>query len=308
MTLLVDLSPMIQKSYHMKKFTKQESNYSIDSEYSLSGSGIDIVRLMRIFGEESFITGFLGGLSGEYFSNKLENYNLVNKFYRIKDESKLNVRIFSPDGITDLCDREPRVTRDELEGFLDLYMEMVTEEDRIIITGEIPNSVDENTIYNLIIINTDLEKESLLDVTSKKFFLGMEARPRVIFIDKDLLGEFTKLIFASDNEILKVGKGIQERYSEKLIVNLGSKGYMFIENKMCYIVESKLRIDMDGLDNRGLIAGIALGISKNYDMDMILRLGLAFNMAYSLDRQISGIDMAVIKKYMKEVEIIPINN
>ena len=65
---------------------------------------------------------------------------------------------------------------------------------------------------------------------------------------------------------------------------------------------------MGQVDNSGIIAGLALGIARKYDMEMTLRLSQAFSIAYAIEENINRLEMSDVKRFMGRIEIYPINH
>lgn len=310
MILAIDLNPTTYRKYAVDRVSLNEETKAKSLVYSPGGTGITIARLLDIFSENSFITGFLGGTNGEYYHRKLSEIGIMHDFAPIKDETRTTVKLADGEGnLITVLESGPRITREELVRFYELYSKVIDRSDIICASGTLPQGVSNDIYFNLITMANRKEKLFILDVAGEELAEGIDASPYMVIISKQELQSLIKLNLNFENEIIKAGKYILDKGVKVVVINLQERGTIVLGEEKGYRLEMpSLDIDMNMMDNCGILAGIALGINRNYDFEMTLKLGQAFSIAYSKELDMNRIEMSDVKKLMGKIEIYPINH
>ena len=310
MILTIDLNPAIYGRYLVDKIP---SKGNVDAEslfYGPGGNGIKIARLLDIFNEDTLITGFLGGISGEFYHRKLVESGIGHRSISIKDEIRSCVKLIDKDEnkIT-ISGNEPRVTREEMVQFYELYSETIDDCNIIIGSGTLPQGIDTDIYFDLINLANRKEKIFILDGVGEELLKGIDASPYIVIISKEELENLVNLNLNFENEIIKAGKFVLDKGVKILVINLYEKGIIVLETSTGYRLDfPKVDVDMDELDNAGIVAGLALGISRKYDFEMTLKLSQAFSVVYAMEEDINKLEMSDVKRFMGEIDIYPINH
>lgn len=308
MILNLDLNPYIKKTYKVDEISAGQNIKSNFSNYTLGGS-ITIANLLNAFNENSFLTGFLGGLNGERYHQILLSNNLVHEFMQIKDETKLVLEIIdSRDNKISIVEEEIRVTREEVKKFLKLYLNLISNTQIICGTGDtLPLGVPSEIYYELIAIAKENRKKFILQAHGQELKKGIEANPYMVILNKQNLENLTNLDLQYENEIIKASNYILHRGVEFVVICLPNNDILLLGQEKGYRISSNIHDTINNFDLRKITAAFALGINRNYDLDMTSRLAYAFN-AYEISEQASEeIEVSKIKKIMTGVEIYSIN-
>lgn len=310
MILTIDLNPTIDGECIVEKIPLKGNVDSKSLTYGPGGNGIQIARLLDIFNENTLITGFLGGASGEFFHRTLVEIGIGHRVISIKDEIKTRVNIINEDkNKISISGDNPRITREEMVQFYELYSELIDDFNIIIGSGTLPKGIDTDIFFDLINFSNRKEKVFILDVVGEELLKGIYASPYIVILSKLELENLVNSKLDFENEIIKAGRFILDKGVKILVINLKEKGIIVLEKTTGYRLEiPNMDVDMDELDNSGIVSGLALGISRNYDFEMTLRLSQGFSMAYAMEQNISRLEMSDIKRFMGEINLYPINH
>ena len=295
--LTIDLNPTIYGEYLVDEIPSEGSIEGKSLFYGPGGCGIKIARLLR-------------GSNGEFYHKKLVESGISHRVITIKDDTRTCVRIKeeNENKIT-IWGSKPRVTREEMVQFYELYSEMIYDYNIIIGSGTLPQGIDSDLYFNLINLANRKEKIFILDGLVEGLEKIIDASPQIVVIGKKELENLVKLELNFENEIIKAGRFILDKGVKVLIINLYEKGIIVLEESIGYRLDlPEIEMDLKEEDNIGLISGLALGISRKYDFEMTLKLSQAFSLAYSMEEDISRLDMSDIKRLMGEIDIYPINH
>lgn len=310
MILTIDLNPTIDRKFIVDEIAKNKETEAKLSASNPGGSGVTIARLLGIFNEETVITGFLAGLNGEFYHNRLMENHIIHRVVTVKDETRIRVEIIEEEGDKVIIyDKGPRILRDDIVAFYELYRELLERTNIIIGSSSLPEGVDSDVYYNLINLCNREEKIFILDAVGEELSKGIDASPHVVIISKRELEALVNLNLTCENDIIRAAKYILDKGVKILVINLQEKGIIVLEESRGYRLELLDQdINMKRCDNGGIVAGLALGISREYDLEMTLKLSQAFSICYTREEDISLLDMSSIKKLMGEIDIYPIKH
>ncbi len=308
MILTINLNPVLEKSYYMDKLLPRVETKAEKVVYKSSGAGINTSQILNSLNVDVLPIGFLGGLSGKYIYNDLTEQRIDSDFTIIKDETQSAISIIENNKfLWKIVEVKPRITRDELGSFYESYKNTVSKSSIICGNGSVPFGIPEEIYFDLITLCNKENKKFLLAAEDIELQYGIEAKPYMVKITVGQLEDLTKLKLDFENEIIKAANYILEKGVELVIVDLDEKGSIVLTKEMGYRLEiDDIDLDKLSIDQGYTLAGYAYGIEKNYDLDMTMRLGQSFRIAYSIADNIREIDMSDIKKIMSSITIMPI--
>lgn len=310
MILTIDLNPTMDRKYIIDKIRLGEDKKAKSSTYSPGGNGIVASTLLDTFNEKSFMTGFLGGINGEYFHRKLSEMSIMHEFIPIKEETRTTIRIIDDEeNNTTISEEGPRITREEIVSFYELYSSLIEKTNVICGLGDVlPLGIPKDIYFDLITLANKKNKKFILDIKGDELSYGIDASPYMVILRQSELEDLMKLSLTFENEIIKAGRYILDKGVEFVVIDLGKKGSIVLGQEKGYRVEIPyLNNILERTNYSGMSSGFALGINRNYDVEMTLRLGQAFNIVANLKSNIMKIEMSDVKRIMSEIEIYPIN-
>jgi len=309
MILTIDLNPTINREYILDNLIIGAGNLAKSTSFRNGGPGIVATTLLNIFNENSLLTGFLGGINGDYFHKELREKGIFHEFTPISEETRTTISLIENENYTSISDSGPRISREELINFYELYMRLTDKIDIICGLGlSLPTGIPKDIYYDLIKYANKNNKKFILDIKGEELNHSIEASPYMVIIDQNELEDLIKLSLTFDNEIIKGGRYILDKGVEFVVIDLQKRGSIVLGQEKGYRIEIPYTTNrMNKKDHSGMAAGFALGFNRDYDIDMILKLGQAFDIASNLEHNTSDIEMSDVKRIMGEIEIYPIN-
>lgn len=308
MILTIALDPILESKYYVRDLYPRRDNRAEKVLYNLSGKGLVFARILRSLNIDVFSTGFLGGLKGNYIFDQLKKEKIYNDFIFAKEDTRGNL-ILIQDGemVTRILDNGPRITRDELASFYELFNQVSDKFEIVCGLGPLPQGVPEEIYYDLIDLTNKKDKKFILDAKGKELSYGIKAGPFMVIVDRGDLEDISRLKLDFENEIIKVGKSILEEGIDLVIVDLDQYGSLVLGQDQGYRVSvpgmESIRLDRD---NGYLAAGYIFGMDKGYEFETTIKIAQGFRFAYAIEGNLDMINMNHIKRIMSEIEISPI--
>ena len=211
-----------------------------------------------------------------------------------------------------IYEQSPRITREEILKFYELYSGLLGKSNIIYgLSHVLGPGVPEDIYYDLINIAKNKDKRFILNAKSLELKRGIEAVPYMVILDKEQLEYLLNIKLSFQNEIIKGSKYLLDRGVEFVIISISNNETLVLGQDKGYRVELTHDEDLRYISREngsyGIASGFALGINRQYSMDMTLRLVKAIEAVINLERDISKIEISHIKRLMNEVEISNIN-
>ena len=304
MILLMDLNPVLKRKYCLEYLDFNNVNIPSSLINSSGGDGIELAQLLNGFKETVLVSGFLGGINGSFIHRELQEITIPHEYFSIKEESADSIIITTENGDEIIIkSRGPRITREELGGFLELCNSLLEKASIICCVGDLPFNVPKEIFLELITNGNKLNKKTLLAIKGEELSYGIEAKPYIVAIDKVALEEYTNLELNYEYEIIKAGLYILEKGVNIVVVSLGIRGSIVLTSEKVY------RVDIPNNDTKNfkvnlsyMIGGFAMAMDRNYDFDMVLKIGHACGIVNYYNK-LENTDMSDIKKIMSDIEI-----
>ena len=144
MILVINLNASLDKRYELVDFAKGKVVRAKSVDNTPGGKGIHVANVDTILGEETVVTGFLGGKTGELIAGKLEDYGINGDFVDVAGETRSCLAILTEDGAqTEILEPGPEVSPEELKKFRKKYAELLDKAETVSDVIEIENELTE---------------------------------------------------------------------------------------------------------------------------------------------------------------------
>lgn len=307
MILTIDLNPILKRKYILEGYKLDLINKSNDLIIGPGGEGIELAYLLHGLNEEVFLSGFLGGINGEYIRMRLQEAGISNEYLSIKDETMDSIIISLANGEVNIKGKEPRITREEIVGIYELFSKIIFNADILCCIGDLQNNVPKEIFNYFISFGNRFRKKALLRAQGEELKLALDVAPYLVLINRCDLEYLTNLKLDYEYEIVKAGQFILDKGVERIIIDMGRKGSIALTKDHIYRIDiEKLALNDVSINYGYMLAGYALALSRKYDLEMMFKLGQACGIVNSF-RNRDTFDMSDIKRIMNDIEVSTFN-
>lgn len=303
--ITVTLNPSIDRRYNIKDFERGKVFRADDFQYTPGGKGLNVAKIIKTLGEPVVATGFLGGKSGSYIREKLNEMNIEHKFLSINGETRSCLAIISDDGNqTEILESGPLILEKDMDGFYNLYKELIEDEEIICISGSMPKDIDIDTYKNLIEIANKEGKKVLLDTSGEALKKGMEGKPYLIKPNKEELEAIVGNSISTEDDVIKGVSAIIKNGINIIAVSLGKEGCLvFNDNYMYRVTIPKVTAVNPVGSGDAMIAGFAVSLKRNYEFENMIKLAAACGTANALEKETGKVDINNINSLINHIII-----
>lgn len=305
MIYTLTLNPSIDYIVQLESLTLGEIN-RIGQDFKFpGGKGINVSRILQRLGKKNIALGFLGGFTGEFIRQQIEQEGIVSHFTSIKADTRINIKLKAQTE-TEINGQGPHLSADEIAN-LKQKLAQVTENDLVILSGSIPPSLPSSFYNELIEIIKTQGAEFVLDTTSNSLLDALSFNPILVKPNHHELADMFQTEFHSIAEMLPFGQELLTRGAQHVLLSLGKDGALLFTPTGIYQSEpiiGELKNSVGAGDS--MIAGFVSQLHQNQpDILAAFRYGLACGSATAFSDDLADSD--TILTLVKEVKINQIN-
>ena len=250
----------------LDKFEVDKTNRSISEYYKASGKGVNVSAVLSNLGYTSYATGFLGGFITDEFNRLLSIYPCLKScFTPIEGNSRINVKLIGSSK-TEINAIGPKISESEFEQFRK-GLEALEAGDIFVLSGNIQKELQEKMI-EIVKELSERGVEFILDTNNDLIKRCIKYRPLLIKPNHAELEDLTGETIDIDEIgiILKKGQELVERGAKHIIISLGSRGSIYVDEKDAYHnlplkKANTLAVGSGDSMVAGFIAGVMKGLS-----------------------------------------------
>lgn len=301
MIYTITTNPAIDYILRFDKFEDGGTIRATDDEKYPGGKGIMASKILKNLGEKSVNLGFVGGFIGEYIANSIKEIGLDEKFVRIKENSRINVKL-KYDKETEINAKGPEISKEEVQMFFDSLGE-VRKDDIIVISGSLPYSLDSD-FYKKVIEKTGAK--FTIDIADKRLLDYLAYKPLLVKPNKEELGKIFEREINEDN-LIEYARKLNDLGAQNVIVSLGANGSVFVDENQVYRakpIDGKLVNSVGAGDS--MVGGFVYGIVNDFEKIDAYKLAAACGSATAFSPDIADRDM--INEILNKVEVEKIGN
>ena len=231
--------------------------------------------MLSLLGVESKALGFLGGFSGQYIKDFLNENQIDSDFTEIADLTRINVKLKSQKNETSLDATGPKLEEKEIKHFLEKFNHL-TPNDIVVFAGTIPKTLGEDFYERLIEKVQECGATFVMDVDGQKLLDSLPAHPLLIKPNREELEAIFGTSFENNEQIIPYGKKLLDMGAQNVIVSMAGDGALLFTNEKVYFaqgIKGELRNSIGAGDST--VAGFLAEYSQSKDPLLAFRQAIA---------------------------------
>jgi 1-phosphofructokinase family hexose kinase len=180
--LTVTLNAAIDRTVAVLNLRQGNRHRSLESRTVAGGKGINVARALHLLRCPVLATGFVGGQTGRMIVERLEQEAILHDFTRIEGESRINLAVIDPTSgeQTEINERGPEVTQEELDRFLERLDYLAPGASICVLAGSVPPGIEPDVYARMI---SELRERDLLvvvDAEGEAMSAALRAGPSLV--------------------------------------------------------------------------------------------------------------------------------
>ncbi len=182
MILTVTLNAAIDRTVAVPTFRQGNRHRAVEASTAAGGKGVNVARALKLLDRPVIATGLAGGPTGARLVERMAEESILTDFTWIAGESRTNLAVIDPTSgeQTEINERGPEVTSEELERFLQKLLYLAQGARICVIAGSLPPSVPASFAARTVAELKQLGVETVLDTEGEPLIGGLRAGPAVV--------------------------------------------------------------------------------------------------------------------------------
>ncbi len=182
MIITVTLNAAIDRTVAVPNFRQGHRHRSVESRTVAGGKGINVARALAGLGRPVIAAGLVGGPTGQRLIEELAEEGIVHDLTPIGEESRINLAVIDPTSgeQTEINERGPEVTEDEVGLFLDRLDYLARGARICVLAGSLPPGVDTELYARIVRELRQREVVVVLDSDGEPMRAGLRAGPSMV--------------------------------------------------------------------------------------------------------------------------------
>ena len=296
----------VDHNFYLKSIRFDDINRIEKSRMDAGGKGLNVVRMLNVFGYPSYALTFLGGPNGITLKKLLEEEKIPFRYIHIKGNTRNIFNFIAGNKVLRINEKGPFISKEELDAFLHLiYSLNLSKGDIISISGSVPHGI-KNSIYRDIIKKVRAKGGIIaLDTDGELLKEGIKGKPHIIKPNLWELDRVTGRKIRSLNTLKDILNSLIDSGISTVLLTNGEKGaLLFSKTHFLYSRPSSIKaVSTIGCGDT-FLAGFLYGYCKNKPPEGCLALAVAAGTAKALKEGTGMPGRKDVMEIYKSVKVI----
>jgi 1-phosphofructokinase/tagatose 6-phosphate kinase len=182
MILTVTLNAAIDRTVAVPTFRQGHRHRAVEASTVAGGKGVNVARALKLLDRPVIATGLAGGPTGARLMERLAEESILTDFTWISGESRTNLAVIDPTSgeQTEINERGPDVSAQELERFLEKLLYLARGARLCAIAGSLPPSVPASFSARMVEELKTLGVETIVDTEGEPLIASVRAEPAAV--------------------------------------------------------------------------------------------------------------------------------
>ncbi|WP_336779457.1 1-phosphofructokinase [Paenibacillus illinoisensis] len=196
------------------------------------GKGINVSRVLNQLGAGNTAIGFLGGFTGRFINDKLQEDEIQTDFVTIADDTRINIKLKHGDE-TEINGLGPAIREEEAAQLLQ-KLSSLQMGDIVVLSGSIPPSLGTDFYDRLIQVCKQTGAEFVIDTTGPALMEALVHKPLLVKPNHHELAELFGVNIETREELILYGRKLLEAGAKQVLISMAGDGALLITGSDVY--------------------------------------------------------------------------
>lgn len=236
MIYTVTLNPSIDYIVRLDKVNVGSVNRMESDDKFAGGKGINVSRVLKRLGIDNTATGFIGGFTGKFITDTLENEAIATNFVQVLEDTRINVKI-KADAETEINGTGPIVTSEQLAKLKEI-LSGLSEQDTVVFAGSSNKNLGNIVYKELIRLTRQTGAQVVCDFEGQTLIDSLEFQPLLVKPNNHELGDIFGVKLEKLDEIEKYAREILAKGAQHVIISMAGDGALLVTKDGAYFAKS----------------------------------------------------------------------
>jgi len=294
------LNPSVDYVVYVENFELGGLNRTTSDVKSPGGKGINVSRVLKRLGSTSKALGFVGGFTGRYVQDYLQNEGIETGFIQAEGDTRINIKLKTGDE-TEINGQGSMISADNIQALYE-QIEQMQPGDLLVLAGSIPASLPKNFYEELTKKAVEKSVEVVVDTSGKALLDLVPHKPFLIKPNHHELGELFNVDIQTVNEAIPYGQKLVEMGAKNVVISMAGDGALLINEAGVYQANAPKGTVKNSVGaGDSLVGGFLASYSQDQDLMKAFHQGVASGSATAFSVGLCTAEH--VEKLKKEIEI-----
>lgn len=308
MILTITPNPSLDVSGLVEELIPNEKSYVFEEKRHPGGNGVNAGVMAKNLGGRVIVSGFLGGDTGQEYSDLLKEIKLRQDFVLIKGHTRTNMTISQnkSQSQTRLSFMGPKIKKEEADLLIKKVSKITCSQ--IIIGGSLPPGFKSTSVVKLIKLGHKLKIPVIVDIPGAALAKVYKAKP---FLIKPNLTEFQELTgkkVSRREDVIREAIKLTKFVSIVCVSSVEGGALLVSKDKVFFGRIPKITIRSTVGAGDSMVGAMTYVLNKfrgkgQLDLEMMLRYGLAASAATLSNKGLDIGSKGAVLRYLPQIEI-----
>ena len=266
-----------------------------------AGKGINVAKVLKDLGVDVSVGGFLGKDNSADFEQMFNKHGLEDKFHRVDGKTRINVKITETEAdVTDLNFLGYQISPQVWQQFVTDSLAYCLDYDIVAVCGSLPRGISPELFADWLNQLHQAGVKVVLDSSNAALTAGLKAKPWLVKPNHRELEAWVSHPLNSLEEIIAAAQQLKVEGIENVIISIGAKGSLWINNEGVLKCENVVSTVGAG---DSMVAGLIYGFEKGLSKAETLAFATAVS-AFAVSQSNVGVsDLSLLDPILEKVQI-----
>lgn len=299
MIYTVTFNPSVDYIVQVENFLSGKINRVKEDHKYPGGKGINVSRVLNNLGVKNKALGFIGGFTGEFIKDSLEEEGVCTDFIKVQEDTRINVKLKSNEE-TEINGAGPNIDKKALDGLFDM-LQSLDSEDYLVLSGNVQTTLPRD-IYAQIQERLDNKVKVIVDTTGEALTSTLKHKPFLIKPNNYELSEIFGAKISTKKDIMFYGNKLLDMGAENVIISMAGEGALLLCKDGIYHANAPRGKVINSVGaGDSLIGGFLSKYSQSKDLMEAFRWGVASGSATAFSMDLCTKDE--VEKLLSEIKV-----
>lgn len=300
MIYTITLNPSIDYIVRLDTVEVGQVNRMASDDKYAGGKGINVSRILKRLGIDNTATGFIGGFTGRFITEALEEEGIATAFVPVAQDTRINVKI-KADQETEINGPGPCISEKELIVLKEQLMHL-TSEDVVVFAGSAPSNLGNHVYKELLPLAKEAGAAIVCDFEGQTLLDSLAYQPLLVKPNNHELESIFNVTLETLDDIEQYARQILDKGAQNALISMAGDGALLVTKEATYFakpIKGQVKNSVGAGDS--MVAGFTGELVKSGDALEALKWGVACGTATTFSDDLASINF--IKEIYEKVEV-----
>jgi len=305
MIICVGPTPALARTMTFAKITLDAVNRATHVHEFAAGKATNVARVLHTLGEKTFLSGFVGGSSGEILRADLDRVGIAHDFVTVNPPTRLAITAIdqSAGTATELLEEAQPLTAADYDALLGKLSPLLAQAKVLVISGRLPPGADDD-FYAKCVQLAGPTVRVIVDTVGAPLLATLVHRPLVIKPNQSEIASTLGMQIDSEQTLRQAMRQLVDRGAQWVIVTRGSEATLITNGKSFWNISTpKVKVISAIGSGDAFAAGLATALRRGEEMPTACKLASACGAANAMTAFAGHLNADHANDLLKQVQI-----